>query len=353
MMAFWNQVTLERPPYTIWQVKPPDAKRTGVDVSRFKKTLSAVIHDFESMDDLHRNVAVLNRLIYRMKNKFRNDKGFMSMVRLGKALDNCYRMCLKNDYVTLKSLIQMRDRMYSLPSRQNLEYVLARTQGFGKLMTRIESISWIASHYFISRIKLGHAWNVALVALATVCRIWFHTRDILSKCCFWYDELYRFTPQFQYVGAKPWLPNDQSLPHNLKSWLCVDWEDRDLSHNSSIGQQLIKKIMSEEYDNITNEKINTLMLNEEIDDSEIDDSDTDNSRLTQNIEVTSNNNVKNKFLSNNDTEDIGEVINRETFVSNSSSSLPPNDGSTAIKRKHVNTNQGKSSKKSKMRRKQK
>ena len=61
--------------------------------------------------------------------------------------------------------------------------------------------------------------------------------------------------------------------------------------------------MSEEYDNITNEKINTLMLDEEIDDSEIDDSD--NSRLTQSIKVTSNNNVKNKSLSNNDTEDIG------------------------------------------------
>ncbi|KYM82908.1 hypothetical protein ALC53_06619 [Atta colombica] len=347
MMALWNHVTLERPPYTMWQIKTSDAKRTGIDVSRFKKILSTVIHDFESMDDLYRNVAVLSRLIYRMKNKFRNDKGFMSMVKLDKALDNCYRMCLKNDYVTLKSLIQMRDGMYSLPSRQNLEYVLARTQGFGKLMTRIESMSWIASHYFISRIKLGHVWNVALIALATVCRIWFHTRYILSKCCFWYDELYRYAPQFQYVGAKPWLPNDQSLPHNLKSWLCVDW---DLSHNSFTGQHLIRQIMSQEYSNIINEKINTLMLDEEIDNSEIDDSETDNSRLTQNIEVTSNNNIKNKSLSNNDTEDIGEVIDRETFVS-SSSNLSPNDGSTAIKRKHMNLDQGKSFKKSKIRRK--
>ncbi|KYN40571.1 hypothetical protein ALC56_04880 [Trachymyrmex septentrionalis] len=341
MIALWNQVTLERPPYIMWQVKPLDAKRTGVDVSGFKKALSAMIHEFESMDDLHRNVAVLSRLIYRMKDKFRNDKGFMSMVRLGKALDNYYRMCLKNDYVTLKSLIQMRDGMYSLPSRQNLEYVLARTQGFGKLMTRIESISWIASYYLLTRMKLGQAWNFALIPLATVCRIWVHTRDILLKCCFWYNELYRYVPQLQYVGAKPWLPDDQNLPPNLKSWLCVDWEDKDF--NSFIKQQLIRKIMSEEYDNITNEKINTLMLDEEIDDSEIDDSD--NSRLTQSIKVTSNNNVKNKSLSNNDTEDIGD---RQTFVS---SSLPPNDGSTAIKRKHMNIDQGNSSKKSKMRRK--
>jgi len=63
--------------------------------------------------------------------------------------------------------------------------------------------------------------------------------------------------------------------------------------------------MSQEYSNIINEKINTLMLDEELDNSEIDDSETDNSRLTQNIEVTSNNNIKNKSLSNNDTEDIG------------------------------------------------
>ncbi|KYQ59898.1 hypothetical protein ALC60_01056 [Trachymyrmex zeteki] len=351
MMALWNQATLDRPPYIMWQVKPPEAKRTGVDVSRFKKTLSTVIHDLESMDDLHRNIAVLNRLIYRMKTKFRNDKGFMSMVKLGKALDNYYRMRLKNDYVTLKSLIQMRDGMFNLPSRQNLEYVLARTQGFGKLMTRIESMSRISSHHFMSRMRLGQLWHVALVALATICRIWFHTRDILLKCCFWYDELYRYTPQFQYVGAKPWLPNDQSLPHNLKSWLCVDWEDKDLAHNSSTGKQLIREIMSEEYDNITNEKIDTLMLDE--DDSEVDDSEADDSRLTQNIKVTLNNNIKDKSLSNNDMEDIGEVIDRETFVSSSRSNLLSNDESTSIKRKYMNTDQGKRSKKSKIRRKQK
>lgn len=61
--------------------------------------------------------------------------------------------------------------------------------------------------------------------------------------------------------------------------------------------------MSEEYDNITNEKIDTLMLDE--DDSEVDDSEADDSRLTQNIKVTLNNNIKDKSLSNNDMEDIG------------------------------------------------
>ncbi|KYM99992.1 PREDICTED: protein nepro homolog isoform X2 [Cyphomyrmex costatus] len=341
MMSLWNQAILERPPYTTWQIKPLDAKKTGVDVSRFEKTLNAVIYDLESMDDLHRNVAVLSRLIYRMKNKFRNDKGFMSMAKLGKALNNCYRMCLKNDYVTLKSLTQLKDQIYSLPSRQNLEYVLVRTQGFGKLMTRIEVMSRIASHHFIARLRLGHAWSVALVALATVCRIWFHARDIISKCCFWYHELYQCASQFQYVGARSWLPNDQSLPYDLKSWLCMDWEDRDLFHNSSTGQQLIEKIISKEYNNL-------------VPDEEIDDSETNDSRLIQNTKVTLNNNMKNNSLSNNDADDIGEIVNRQTFANSSSSNLPPNDGLTAIKRNRgMDAHQGKCFKKSRNQRKQK
>jgi len=145
----------------------------GVDVTQFKTVLGTAIHDLESMNDLHINAAFLSRLIYRMKSKFRNDKGLRYMIKLNKALLNYYNMSLKNDYTTLRSHLEMVDGMYVLPSRQSLEYVLARTQGFGKLMTRIEEISKYASHFLKSRMKLGHAWNVALMAYATTTRIWY------------------------------------------------------------------------------------------------------------------------------------------------------------------------------------
>lgn len=146
----------------------------GVNIDRFKAVLTTAIHDLESMSDLHLNATVLSRLIYRMKSKFRNDKGLQYMMKLNKALLNYYNMSLKKEYTTLRSDLQMEDGMYVLPSRQSLEYVLVRTQGFGKLFARIEKISKYASHFLKARIKLGHAWSIALIAYATISRIWYY-----------------------------------------------------------------------------------------------------------------------------------------------------------------------------------
>lgn len=151
----------------------------GVDINQFKALLTTAIHDLESMSDLHVNAAVLSRLIYRMKSKFRNDKGLRYMIKLNKALLNYHNMSLKKEYTTLRFNLRMEDGMYVLPSRQRLEYVLAKTQGFGKLVARIEEISKCTSHLLKARINVGHAWNVALIAYATTSRIWY----CLSKCC--------------------------------------------------------------------------------------------------------------------------------------------------------------------------
>lgn len=138
-----------------------------------KFVLNTAINDLESMDILHGEAAVLSRLIYRMKNKFRNDKGLRSMVALNKALINYYNMSLLKEYKDLQSIIEMEDGVYILPSKQMLEYVLVRTQGFAKLMTKVESIARYTAHFLKARINLGHAWSIAIIAYATVSRIWY------------------------------------------------------------------------------------------------------------------------------------------------------------------------------------
>lgn len=125
------------------------------------------------MDILHGEAAALSRLIYRMKNKFRNDKGLRSMVALNKALINYYNMSLLKEYKDLQSIIEVEDGVYILPSKQMLEYILVRTQGFAKLMTKVESIAKYAAHFLKARINLGHAWSIAIIAYATVSRIWY------------------------------------------------------------------------------------------------------------------------------------------------------------------------------------
>jgi len=135
------------------------------------------------MDIFHKEAAVLGRLIYRMKSKFRNDKGLKSMAQLNKTLITYNTLSLVEEYKTLQNYIQKEDGILSLPSRQMLEYVLVRTQGSAKLMAKIEETARYAGHFLKARMGLGHAWNICLVAYACVSRIWYdfkqYNKDII------------------------------------------------------------------------------------------------------------------------------------------------------------------------------
>lgn len=143
-----------------------------IDVKKFLATISKAIRELEAMGILDVEAAFLSRLIYRMKNKFRSDKGLKCMEKINKALINYLNMGLVDSYKDLKSYIYVEDKMLTLPSRQLLEYVLVRTQGFAKLMERIEQVARYSGHFLKTRIGLGHAWSITLIAYANVSRIW-------------------------------------------------------------------------------------------------------------------------------------------------------------------------------------
>lgn len=145
----------------------------GININLLNTAVARAIKDLKSLDALHAEAAILSRLIYRMKSKFRNDKGLKKMTQLNKALLNYYNMYLLKEYETLRSIIQTKSEVYILPSKQMLEYVLVRMQGFAKLMIRVDKIAKDAGYFLKARIELGHAWSVSLMAYATVSRIWY------------------------------------------------------------------------------------------------------------------------------------------------------------------------------------
>ncbi|XP_029178278.1 uncharacterized protein LOC114946050 [Nylanderia fulva] len=316
MNMYWNMLYLERPPYATWSIKSLSAKEADINVDLCKYVLNTTIKDLESMDILHAEATALSRLIYRMKNKFRSDKGLRCMVALNKALINYYNMSLLKEYKDLQSVIEIEDEIHILPSKQMLEYVLVRTQGFAKLMAKVEDIARHSAHFLKARINLGHAWNIALIAYATVSRIWFCSKLILQKSCGWYNNLYSCSKNFEYVGL-PWIPKSQSLPSNLRLWLSLDWLNAETNMSDSTKQHTFEQFMPEVSDN-TN-------------------FNTSESRLQAN--ASTHNVLLDVESDSDDTNDIGEVIARETFgrsLLNVQSNTP-----LPRKRKHMHTtNQG-------------
>ena len=94
------------------------------------------------------------------------------MEKVNRALLNYLNMSMEREYELLKEYIEINNGIVSLPPRQTLEYVLVRTQGFAKLMSRIESTALIAGNILKSRMHIGHSWTVTMIAYAVISRIW-------------------------------------------------------------------------------------------------------------------------------------------------------------------------------------
>ncbi|XP_020297103.1 uncharacterized protein LOC109861733 isoform X3 [Pseudomyrmex gracilis] len=275
MFSPWSLLTLEAPPHNTWSISPKSAKENGVNIKLFQSVVNRVINALSTMDVFHQEATVLARVIYRMKSKFRNDK---------------------------------EDGKYILPSKQMIEYVLVRTQGYVQLMARIEEVARCAGHYLKERIKLGHAWSISLFAFAVVSRLWIFSRFMIVECCEWYTKLYQCSQNLKYIGMN-WLPQNQKLLHNLTSWLNLD-NTICFSHDLISAVKIMKPIRTEMFYN-TNE----------LDDKHFTKKGT--------LETVWKTNIS-KLLEENDLEnckkrsvlttkiyddinDIGEVIDRNTL----------------------------------------
>ncbi|KAJ8669378.1 hypothetical protein QAD02_000637 [Eretmocerus hayati] len=224
MEALWNQLKLHRPPYRSWDISLKE-----YDSREFISTIDNILADLKTFDILHIEAALLSRLIYRMKSKFRSDKGFKNMEKVNRALLNYLNMSLEREFESLKDFIEINNGIISLPPKQSLEYVLVRMQGFAKLMCRVESSAIEAATILKTRLHTGQSWPVALLAYGIISRIWVLSRHITRKACAWYSNIHAFTETFESVGI-PWLPENYHLPTNLSSWLNVPWINETLEN---------------------------------------------------------------------------------------------------------------------------
>ncbi|XP_012540514.1 uncharacterized protein LOC105839046 isoform X1 [Monomorium pharaonis] len=270
MEAEWNQLFLERPPCTTWQITPLNAKKRGIDVSQFKIAVNKAIEFLSSnlMYEFTKEYNILRRQTYRGAWKFRNEPGFKAILKLRKALENVRSMFLENDYETLKADFRvMKNGMYTLPSRERLEYVLMRTDGFNKLLTRIKDVATQAAHFWKCRMATGHFWSVAAVNLAITSRLRILAEKMSKECLDWYDKLSQCKEKFEYVGAQNRLSMNPELQKPL--------DEKRLCFNHPDIEQLTREP----------------------------------SRLTENVSTS----ALEDFIPNNNIDDIGEVVDREAF----------------------------------------
>lgn len=170
---------------------------------------------------LHKESAVLSRLIYKFDKKFRSDIGFRKLKKVNTALRRYLTLNLLKDVETFSSLFPSTTEELYMPTCQMLQYILVRIISFGKIMCRIYITAKQAGIFYLDRIKHGESHWMSLMPYAVLCRIWSLVSILLQHACKWYEELYKYTETLEMKGI-PFLNNDYKLPSNLSDYLEVD-----------------------------------------------------------------------------------------------------------------------------------
>lgn len=257
------------------------------DVKKISSLMEDAITLLQNQQSFHSEAAILSRLIYKLGTKFRHDIGFSFLKRTHVAVKKYLNLNILNNLKTFSDVISDATKGY-YPTRQMLEFILIRLQTFSKLMDRIEVCAKKSATLYLERIRRGDAWWLSFMPYSVLSRIWYISRHLLKNCCKWYSTLFPFRKNLKAIGL-PFVPEEYEFPSDLNQWLCINDEEpeeckesfSDLPMDTSGAESIIEK-----YDM---KKINH----------------SANSIIKDNIIIE----LKYKNIS----DDIGEVISRDSF----------------------------------------
>ncbi|XP_076253557.1 uncharacterized protein LOC143191979 isoform X1 [Rhynchophorus ferrugineus] len=220
-MDLWNHRFLPSPPVNSY-------KATGINIefldhTKFRHSVQQTITHLKDQEYLIRETAVLSRMIYRLKLKYRNSKDFKTIEKLKHSLN----IFLKNDLINhLNLLLDIIPTYYSidtyLPTKNMVSYILVRIQGLVKLLERIYETCKIGALQINQKISTGHFWKLSFLMFSVISRISILTKHNTKMLCESYGRLYPYIQKLENSG-KEWLPSTYILPPDLREWLAVSW----------------------------------------------------------------------------------------------------------------------------------
>ena len=121
--------------------------------------------------------SMLNVFVYKNKNRFRNDKGFKDITIVRRSWEKMRKIQLQkiveNFYDSLPIIFDVSSvaNIY-VPTRQMLQFLLVRLRGSFHLLNKLQVLCENAGDLALKRLHLGHFWNVGLMHLSLMSRLW-------------------------------------------------------------------------------------------------------------------------------------------------------------------------------------
>lgn len=206
----------------------------------------------EILNTLRVESLVLSRCIYRMSLQFRGDKGFKYMQKTNSLLKKLLNFNILKDFnYFYYSVPQKYDKDMYLPTRQMLEYLLVRLQGYSQLSSRVVESAQTTAEFMRGRLVLGHLWVTAAVNLSLASRIWQLCKNLTEHCCVLYDDLLPLREKLIPLGQM-WLKQGYVFPEELKVWLDMDWlkEQPDIISHIQLERPIFTLINDDDDDEV-------------------------------------------------------------------------------------------------------
>ncbi|GFT21715.1 DUF4477 domain-containing protein [Trichonephila clavipes] len=219
------------------------------------------------------------------------DKSLLLLQKVGTCLRKVVLLNLSKIYLDLAEHflkgVQDLNSSTLLPSRQQLEYVLIRTQSAAKLLCEALRYSKEAFCYLIQKLKIGHLVLHIMMATSVTARVNILFKGILIQLFDIYRNLYSWHQKLK-SGTFEW-PKPLKLPEDLEAWL-----------NPEVSEVLKPKAMTEDQQNMVLnffERERNEVSNKVTETADVDESDC--------VIISEINQLENS--------DIGEVVKRDSI----------------------------------------
>ena len=236
------------------------------------KTKSALKEFSDNTTKLTEELKLLNTLLYKNRNRFRNDKGYKTMRMVEKTIEKLLNIPLTTVLEDFLQFIPMcpQEARVQLPTLAMCRYCMLQTHLSAAALAKIEILCKRSGHLSLQRLRLGHFWGVAAVNLAILGRVWVLGRGLLLNCHHIFFHLTKI------AGSLPGEDSVYKLPEDLAEFFPEGFqassEDDNMDHKLpanvpavtvddflDIGEPVKRKVFE-----VVKEDVKRLKLKEEL-----------------------------------------------------------------------------------------
>jgi len=174
----------------------------------------------ENIKILKEEAKLLNTILYKNHNRFRNDKGYKTLRMIEKSLQKFLEYPF---HTSLPDLLQFipdspLQTNVHLPTLTMGQYCMLQCLQSAAGLSKLEILCRRSGLLNMQRLNLGHFWGVAAINLAVVGRIWVVVRNLLSRHQIVFSHLLKISLHLPGQAAEYQLPYDlfEFLPEDLR-----------------------------------------------------------------------------------------------------------------------------------------